>query len=219
MKKIYYLILLLMLSLSFVNAQTLEEKQWIVNGNNFYLQKEYDKARVEYSKVLATTPSSLKANYNLGNTFFQLKKYDDAITHYNRASKITSGKKEKSEVFHNLGNAYMQKKEYKKAIESFKNALRNNPKDNETRYNFALAKKLLENQEKQKNQNPPDLPKPTEFAKEMKAKADSLAQGGKFNLALGLMKQAVEKDSTVMHFQTFMDKLNEVIILDSITIK
>jgi len=43
----------------------------------------------------------------------------------------------------------MNQKNYAGAVEAYKNALRNNPKDDETRYNFALAKKMLE-------QNPQD---------------------------------------------------------------
>lgn len=199
-----------------VFSQTLEEKQWIANGNTWFLQKEYDKARVEYSKVLTQTPGSVKANYNLGNTYYELKKYDEALSHFNKAAKNAQDKLTKSKAFHNLGNTFMQKKEYEKAIEAYKNSLRNNPKDNETRYNFAMAKKLLKNQQESKNQNPPDLPKPSEYAKEMKAKSDEIAENGDFGKALQLMNQALTKDSTVMHFKNYMDKLNEIIILDTI---
>lgn len=215
MNKILLLHIVFFIHATFAFAQTLEEKQWIVNGNNFFLQKEYDKARVEYSKVLVQTPGSVKANFNLGNAFYELKQFDKAITHFNKAAKSTDQKLTKAQAYHNLGNTFMQKKAYEKAVEAYKNALRNNPKDNETRYNFALAKKLLENQQ-EKNQNPPDLPKPSDYAKEMKAKADSISEKGKFGDALKLMNQALTKDSTVMHFKTYMDKLNEIIILDTI---
>jgi hypothetical protein len=36
----------------------------------------------------------------------------------------------------------MKGKEYAKAVEAYKNALKNNPNDDKTRYNFALAKKM-----------------------------------------------------------------------------
>lgn len=199
-------------------AQTLQEKEWIVEGNNFYLNKEFDKAKTVYSKVLATTPSNAKANYNLGNTYYHLKDYKKATTHYDRASKSSIDKIQKAHAFHNLGNSYMQQHEYQKAIDAYKNSLRNNPKDNETRYNFALAKKLLNNEEKN-DQKPPELPKPTDYAKKMKAKADSLSTQGEFSPALEIMKQALAKDSTVAHFQNYMDKLNEIILLDTIKIK
>ncbi|MXV37183.1 tetratricopeptide repeat protein [Flavobacteriaceae bacterium Ap0902] len=218
MKQLYILIIFLCLSnVNFSWAQTLEEKEAIQKGNAYYLQKEYDKARASYERAIAQTPSSLKGNYNLGNTYYELKKYDQAITHYTKAAKAALDKETKAHAYHNLGNAYMQKKQYKEAIETYKKSLRNNPSDNQTRYNFALAKKLLNNQ--QRNQNPPDLPKPSDFAKQMKAKADAQAREGKFLKAYDTMKSALEKDSTVLHFQSYMDKLNEVIILDTIQLK
>ncbi|WP_304420251.1 tetratricopeptide repeat protein [Profundicola chukchiensis] len=198
-------------------AQTLEEKEWIAEGNKYYLQKEFDKARVEYSKVLATSPASYKANFNLGNAYFELKNYKNAVTHFEKATKASPDKLEKANAFHNLGNSLLQQHEYKKAIESYKDALRNNPKDNETRYNLVLAKKLLNNQDKQ--QNPPDLPKPSEYAKQMKSKADFEAEKGKFEVARNLMLEAMQKDSTVMHYQSYIDKLTEIVVLDTIKLK
>ena len=51
----------------------------------------------------------------------------------------------------------MKQKDYAKAVEAYKNALRNNPEDEETRYNYALAKELLEKeQEQQQNQDQND---------------------------------------------------------------
>ena len=201
----------------FLNAQTVEEKQWIINGNNYYLNKDFDKARAEYIKVLTKSPSSLKANFNLGNTYYELKDYKKAVTHFLKASQSTTDKTEKGSAFHNLGNSYMQQQEYAKAVEAFKHSLRNNPKDNETRYNFALAKKLLDMQ--QKKQDPPDLPKPSVYALQMKAKADSLSANAAFKEALNTMNTALHRDSTVMHFRSYMDKLEEVVILDTIKLK
>jgi cytochrome c-type biogenesis protein CcmH/NrfG len=42
----------------------------------------------------------------------------------------------------------MNEKDYTQAVEAYKNALRNDPSDEETRYNYALAKKMLK-------ENPP----------------------------------------------------------------
>lgn len=215
-------LLIISISLFFVGtqnsyAQTLEEKEWIADGNKYYLQKEFDKARVEYSKVLATSPASYKANFNLGNAYFELKNYKNAATHFQKASKASPDQLEKANAFHNLGNSLLQQHDYKKAIEAYKEALRNNPKDNETRYNLVLAKKLLNNQDKQ--QNPPDLPKPSDYAKQMKTKADFQANQGKFEAARNLMIEAMQKDSTVVHYQSYIDKLTEIVVLDTIKLK
>ena len=45
-------------------------------------------------------------------------------------------------------------KQYPQCIEAYKESLRNNPKDDETRYNLALAQKLLKDQQQdQQNQD------------------------------------------------------------------
>ena len=101
-----------------------------------------------------------KAEYNLGNTIYKNKKYSEAITNYKNASQLAKTDAEKHKAFHNLGNAYMQDKNYKSAVESYKKALKANSKDEQTRYNLALAKKMLE-------KNPPK-PKPKNKNKDKK---------------------------------------------------
>ena len=63
---------------------------------------------------------------------------------YQQAAGVAQSKAEKHKAFHNLGNTFMNAKQYQPAVEAYKNALRNNPTDEETRYNLALAKEMLE---------------------------------------------------------------------------
>ena len=101
-------------------------------------------------------PEKESALYNLGNTHFKDKKYDEASQRFFQTQKFASSKETKHRAFHNMGNVYMQKKEYQKAVEAYKNALRNNSKDDETRYNYALAKELLENEKPPEEQEKDD---------------------------------------------------------------
>ena len=50
-------------------------------------------------------------------------------------------------IYHNIGIIFHSQKDYAKAIEAYKSSLRNNPKDNETRYNLALAQKMQKEQQ------------------------------------------------------------------------
>ncbi len=102
----------------------------------------------------------VKAEYNLGNTIYKNKKYSEAITNYKNASELAKTNAEKHKAFHNLGNAYMQDKNYKSAVGAYKKALKANSKDEKTRYNLALAKKMLK-------KNPPK-PKPKNKNKDKK---------------------------------------------------
>ena len=52
-----------------------------------------------------------------------------------------------------MGVIFQSQKDYAKAVEAYKESLRNNPKDDETRYNLALAQKQLQDQQQNQDQN------------------------------------------------------------------
>ena len=141
-------------------SQTEASTNLIVEGNELHNQEEYIKAESEYRKSISLSPNRSEAFHNLGNTNYRIADYDEASQRFFQTQKNTSSKEAKHSAFHNMGNVYMKQKDYAQAVQAFKNALRNNPMDEETRYNYALAKELLEkenqdqqNQEDNKDQN------------------------------------------------------------------
>merc|ERR1711974_466079 len=88
------------------------------------------------------------AKYNLGNLYYTKDKVSEAGEKYVTAETASEEKELKHKSAHNLGNTFMRDKKYAKAVEAYKQALRNNPSDDETRYNLALAKSLLEKEQK-----------------------------------------------------------------------
>lgn len=136
---------------SFVFAQTKEEKaraketQELLYEANRNLEKgKFPDAEAGYRKIIANEPKNATAKYNLGNAYYKNKKNREAIQRYVQAAEVATSKAEKHKIYHNLGNSLMNDKNYRAAVEAYKNALRNNPTDDETRYNLALAKKMLE---------------------------------------------------------------------------
>ncbi|WP_299213236.1 tetratricopeptide repeat protein [uncultured Aquimarina sp.] len=128
-----------------------EANRFVATGNEVLVKDgNFPKAEGEYRKAISKNPVDTKAKYNLANAYYNTEKYDEATQRYTEAVKIAESKAEKHKAFHNQGNTYMEQKKYKEAVEAYKNALRNNSKDDETRYNLALAKQLLE---KQKNED------------------------------------------------------------------
>ncbi|MDR1371246.1 MAG: tetratricopeptide repeat protein [Dysgonamonadaceae bacterium] len=130
------------------------------SGNKEYRQEKYTESEIAYRKALEGNVKSSEAAYNLGNSLFMQQKYPEAEEQYQAAIEYETDKVKKSWSWHNTGNIFLQqaveKKEnpdqtydenLKKSIEAYKNALRNNPKDDETRYNLALAQKLLKDNE------------------------------------------------------------------------
>ncbi len=129
------------------NELTTQTKNEIRKGNKFYNKGLYTDAEKAYKKALELNPNYDKANYNSGNTQFLQNKIKEAKTQYQLVSKTTKDAFIKADSEHNLGNIAMQEKQYGPAVQAYKNALRKNPNDDETRYNLAVAQKLLKDQQ------------------------------------------------------------------------
>jgi Ca-activated chloride channel family protein len=127
-------------------------RKMVRQGNELYQQKKYTDASVAYRKALDKSSYYDKANYNLGNALYENKNFKEAVPQYELTAKTATNKYTKSEAYHNLGNSMMETKNYQGAVDAYKNSLRNNPNDDETRYNLAVAQDKLE-KEKQKNKD------------------------------------------------------------------
>nr|WP_294934204.1 tetratricopeptide repeat protein [uncultured Flavobacterium sp.] len=137
-------------------------------GNDAFNEKKYAEAEADYRVSKFGNPQRATTSYNLGNAIYRQKQPSEAKYSYVEAIENAKGKRQKHKAYHNLGNVLMMEKNYQGAVEAYKNALRNNPKDEETRYNYALAKqKLKENppkkddkdKDKNKDQNKDQQPK------------------------------------------------------------
>ena len=145
----------LALSAGAVSAQKAERKN-VREGNKLYESEKYTESEIAYRKSLEVNPRSTEGTYNLGNSLYKQGKFPEAAEQYQliagQGEKMVAtpeGKARLSEVYHNMGNIFMQNKDYGKAVEVYKQSLRLNPKDDETRYNLALAQKLLSDQQNQ----------------------------------------------------------------------
>ena len=125
-------------------------------GNELYNELKFEEAEIAYKKALDKNPNYAKASYNLANTIYQQNKNKEAIFQYDLADKIAPNKMSKAEIFHNMGNSFMKEKQYDKAVDAYKNSMRNNSKDEETRYNLAMAQELLKNQQDKDNKDNKD---------------------------------------------------------------
>ena len=123
------------------------ERDLIRKGNRLYNDSVYVDAEVNYRKALEVNPKSTVSMYNLANTLMQQNKLQEAMEQYAGAAKVEKEKPNLAQIYHNMGVIFQSQKDYAKAVEAYKESLRNNPKDDETRYNLALAQKLLKDQQ------------------------------------------------------------------------
>lgn len=134
-----------------INAQEKEADKNLPRGNEAFVEKKYAEAEAEYRISESKNQKKAIASYNLGNAIYRQNQANEAKYHYVKALSNAKNKTDKHRIYHNLGNILMKAKDYSGAVEAYKNALRNNPADDETRYNYALAKKFLKDNPPKKN--------------------------------------------------------------------
>lgn len=128
------------------------DRDYLRSGNKLYKDSLFVKAEVDYRKALELNPKSADAMYNLGNALMMQEKAKEAMEQFDAASRLEKDKKKLAQIYHNMGVILQSSKQLPQCIEAYKQSLRNNPKDNETRYNLALAQKQLKDQQ-QNQQN------------------------------------------------------------------
>jgi Ca-activated chloride channel homolog len=148
MKQIIAIIIILITSFSFAQEKDkalLKSNDYVYDGNAL-ADEDFIAAEKEYRKAISKKPSNTSGTYNLGNVYYKSGLYSEALLRHIETANLATTKPEKHQAFHNIGNALMQQKQCKEAVEAFKNALRNDPTDEETRYNLVLAKECAEQQ-------------------------------------------------------------------------
>jgi tetratricopeptide (TPR) repeat protein len=120
-------------------SQQNEYESLIKKGNNSF-EENTVLSEQNYRKAISVSPEFVKGQYNFSNNLYENEYYDEALLNQIEASKYAKSTIDKHQIFHNIGNILMKKKMCKEAVEAYKNALRNNPNDDESRYNLALAK-------------------------------------------------------------------------------
>ena len=160
MKKVFTSILVLVSLISFGQDKEKEEalalkksNDYVHEANQLISEDDFISAEMEYRKAISEQPTSIAGTYNLGNSYYKKGNFEEALYRQQQAAKNAVNKDEKHKAFHNIGNILMKNKQCKEAVEAYKSALRNDPTDDETRYNLALAKECAE---QQKDQNKDD---------------------------------------------------------------
>ena len=161
-------IIIIMLVASMVDVSAQSDRRSIRSGNRQYRQQNFVKAEAEYRKAVSANSSNPQALYNLGCALMMQNKDSLATVQFEKAGRLEKDPKRKAMVYHNIGFICQNHRLYSEAIEAYKESLRNNPSDNETRYNLELCKRLNKsNKQKQKEKNKPQQQKSEEQKQKM----------------------------------------------------
>lgn len=146
------LIILSLLTLLSAVALAQSDRNYVRSGNRFYRQQNFAKAEAEYRKALNDNQNNTQAIYNLGCALMMQQKDSAAVVQFEKAGKMETSKLRRAKSYHNIGVICQNHRMYADAIKAYEESLRNNPNDDETRYNLALCKQQQKNNP-QNNQN------------------------------------------------------------------
>lgn len=124
----------------------------IRQGNNAYADSSYTSAEESYRDALAANQDAFNAAFNLADAIYKQENYSEASTLFQGLTEKAESKEEKAMAYHNLGNSLLKEQKIDESIEAFKNALRNNPSDKDTKHNLAYAQRMKQEQEQEQNQ-------------------------------------------------------------------
>lgn len=153
----YIIVTVAFLLVGGTNAVAQTDRNLIRQGNRAFKSQKWAAAETQYRKAIFKNQKNPQAIYNLGCALLAQQKDSLAMVQFGNAAQLESNIFRRSKSYHNMGVVMQKHREYAQAIEYYKMALRCNPQDNETRYNLALCKKLLKNnQQNQNNKNNKD---------------------------------------------------------------
>jgi len=148
MKQLILPFLLLITSFSYSQSK----KKFIKEGNKLYNDSSYNMAEMKYRKSLEKDQEYFNASFNLADAVYKQERYDESTSFFESLKDNARNEKELAYINHNLGNSLLKENKIDLSIEAFKNSLRLNPDDEDTRYNLAYAQKMKQQQDQKDQQ-------------------------------------------------------------------
>ncbi|MGB0916872.1 MAG: tetratricopeptide repeat protein [Flavobacteriales bacterium] len=125
----------------------------ITIGNSLYDDGKFGEAEATYKEGQTEGADPFISGFNLGDALFKQERYEEAASAFQALPNLTDDKEQKAAAFHNLGNSFIKAQKFQEGVDAYKQSLRNNPKDLDTKYNLAYAKRMLQQQQEQQQQD------------------------------------------------------------------
>ncbi|MDD4225071.1 MAG: tetratricopeptide repeat protein [Mariniphaga sp.] len=138
------------------------ERKFVRKGNKIFMDAvkdttkldtiRFSQAEAEYRKALEKRPENKQWNFNLADAMYKQMRFQEAEKKFEDLISKLDTKEEQARALHNKGNSQLMQQQIDNSIESYKEALRKNPNDLDTKYNLAYAQRLKQQQENQQQQ-------------------------------------------------------------------
>ena len=153
----YLAIVVMLLVCGEVSAQQMKERGLVRRGNREFRREHFEKSVDSYQRALQHDSTCFEAKYDLASALYRTERYDKAEkTLLSIVGDSTRTEKERGEVAYNLGNTQFAQQKYKEALSSYRQAMRCNPNDEDAKFNYAITKRLIQQQEQQQQQQNQD---------------------------------------------------------------
>lgn len=152
----------MLLGMGTAYAQLLPERRLVRQGNEQFERRNFNNSLNRYNEALEHAPHSYEAQYNRANAYLQLKldNPQDSTFSFEISNRyfeqIASNKsltpEQRGEVLRNLGESLFMQGEYESALNAFRESLKLHPEDVETKRNYVLTKRIVDQKRKQQEQ-------------------------------------------------------------------
>ena len=152
----------MLLGMGSASAQLLPERKLVRQGNEQFERRNFNNSLNRYNEALEHAPHSYEAQYNRANAYLQLKldNPQDSTFSFEISNRyfeqIASNKslttEQRGEVLRNLGESLFKQEEYESALNAFRESLKLHPEDAETKRNYVLTKRIVDQKRKQQEQ-------------------------------------------------------------------
>ncbi len=144
--------ILLFLAITIIALPTFAQStRGLVNdGVDQYEKSNFTEAEVNFRKGIENEIESYESQFNLGDALYKQGKFEEALEQFKKTFPLANTENTKAELFHNIGNSLLKAQKLKESIGAYREALKHNPNDIETKYNLSYALKQMK--DKQKNQ-------------------------------------------------------------------
>ncbi len=143
---------------------------------SIYEKGRYTDAEVEYKKALEKNPKSKEAQFNLGNSYYKQQRFDEALREYGNTGAAVKSPEERAVAYYNVGNSLYSSNKFREAVEAYKQSLKLNPNDDDTRYNLQMARDKTETAGTAKTAEAGSKTGPAARSEKRSAKTESAAE-------------------------------------------
>lgn len=186
-----------------------EEAQEAFEAGNYPVAAEKYRTLIDSFEI-----NSDPVRLNYANSLYKIGKEKEADGVYRELAANGTDKSIRSLAYQQLGVMATKGQNLQDAVTYFKQSLKADYENEMARYNYELAKKRLQNQQEQEQQNQNEQIKPSEWAKELKKKAEQLVKQNRFNEAFELMQQGLQQDPTVKAFESFTNRIGTIVEIE-----